>query len=129
MILKNKLQFLVFAFLLQILHINAIEVINIKHTNKDITPIIREAISCAKEKEIKIIFEKGIYTFLPEYAHTQFSFITNHGNGYKSIAFRFQDFNEIEIEGNGSEFIFNGRMAPFQFENCNNIKVQNITID
>ena len=129
MILRNKIQFLVIAFFLQMLHINATEVINIKHTDKDITPIVREAISCAKEKEIKIVFEKGNYNFYPEYAHTQFSFITNHGNGYKSIAFRFQDFKAIEIDGNGSEFIFNGRMAPFQFENCQNIKVQNITID
>ena len=108
---------------------NATEIIQIKHSTKDITPIVREAISCAKEKEIKIVFEKGIYTFLPEYAHTKFSFITNHGNGYKSIAFRFEDFNAIEIQGNGSEFIFHGRMAPFQFENCKNIKVENITID
>ncbi len=115
--------FIVFAILfLQIFTVNATEIINIKHSTKDITSSVREAINCAKEKEIKIVFEKGIYTFLPEYAHTKFSFITNHGNGYKSIAFRFEDFNAIEIEGNGSEFIFHGRMAPFQFENCKNIK-------
>ena len=122
--------FIVFAILfLQIFTVNATEIINIKHSIKDITSTVREAINCAKTKEIKIVFEKGIYTFLPEYAHTKFSFITNHGNGYKSIAFRFEEFNAIEIEGNGSEFIFHGRMAPFQFENCKNIKVQNVTID
>ena len=127
--LKNKIV-LVFLIIFSCSNfLNATEIIYIKHTTKDITPIVREAINCAKTKEIKIIFEKGIYTFLPEYAHTKFSFITNHGNGYKSIAFRFEDFNAIEIEGNGSEFIFHGKFAPFQFENCKNINVKNVTID
>jgi len=129
MSIKTITTFLFTVLFLQISTSNATEIINIKHTTEDITPIVREAINCAKEKDIKIIFEKGVYTFLPEYAHTKYSFITNHGNGYKSIAFRFEDFNAIEIEGNGSEFIFHGRIAPFQFENCKNIKVQNISID
>ncbi|MDX6746942.1 right-handed parallel beta-helix repeat-containing protein [Polaribacter sp. PL03] len=127
--LRNRILLVFLIVLSTISFSNATEIIHIKHTTKDITPIVREAINCAIEKEIKIVFEKGIYTFLPEYAHTKFSFITNHGNGYKSIAFRFEDFYAIEIQGNGSEFIFHGRMAPFQFENCKNIKVENLTID
>ena len=129
MIIKRITTFLFTVLFLQISTSNAKEIINIKHTTEDITPRIREAINCAKEKDIKIVFEKGIYIFLPEYAHSRYSYITNHGNGYKNVAFRFDDFNAIEIEGNGSEFIFHGRIAPFQFENCKNIKVQNITLD
>ena len=126
----KKIASIIFTVLfLQVLNSNATEIIKIKHTSNDITSIVREAISCAKTKEIKIVFEKGTYNFLPEYAHTRFSYITNHGNGYKNVAFRFEDFNAIEIEGNGSEFIFHGRFAPFQFENCKNIKVQNVTLD
>ena len=127
--MKN-LRIIVFTVILfQVFFTNATEIINIKYTTKDITATVREAISCAKEKEIKIVFEKGVYNFLPEYAHTRFSYITNHGNGYKNVAFRFEDFNLVEVDGNGSEFIFHGQFAPFQFENCKNIKVKNITID
>lgn len=107
----------------------ATETINIKHTDGDITLVVREAIENANDKHIKIVFEKGIYKFLPEYALSKFSFITNHSNGYKYIAFRFEDFDSVEIEGNGSEFIFHGRIAPFQFENCKEINVRNVTLD
>ena len=126
----KKIQILLFTlFLLQACTTNAVEIIKIKHSTKDITNTVREAISSAKTKNIKIVFEKGIYNFLTEYAHTRFSYITNHGNGYKNVAFRFEDFNGIEIDGNGSEFIFHGKFAPFQFENCKNINVKNVTID
>ena len=126
----KKIYFLLFAvFLLQGCKTDAVGVIKIKHTTKDITNSVREAINSAKTKNIKIVFEKGIYNFLPEFAQTRFSYITNHGNGDKKVAFRFEDFNGVEIEGNGSEFIFHGQFAPFQFENCKNINVKNITID
>jgi len=125
----KKIGFLFLSMFFYVSHISATEIINIKHTTEDITSKVREAISCAKEKDIKIVFEKGIYIFLPEYSHTRFSYITNHGNGYKNVAFRFEDFDAIEIDGNGSEFIFHGQFAPFQFENCKNINVKNITID
>ena len=127
--MKNAYFLLITIFFLQACSTNAVEIIKIKHTTEDITNTVREAISTAKTKNIKIVFEKGIYNFLPEYAHTRFSYITNHGNGYKNVAFRFENFNGIEIEGNGSEFIFHGQFAPFQFENCKNINVKNITID
>lgn len=123
----SKLIIVVFLFFG--LSLNATEVIVINHSADDITSKVREAIQNAKEKDIKLVFEKGIYKFLPEYALSRFSFITNHGNGYKYVAFRFEDFNSVEIEGNGSEFIFHGRMAPFQFENCKKIDVKNVTID
>ncbi|MEN8703402.1 MAG: right-handed parallel beta-helix repeat-containing protein [Polaribacter sp.] len=126
----KKILLLFFTVLfLQAFNSNATEIIEIKHSSGDITATVRKAINSAKTKNIKIVFEKGIYNFLPEYAHSRFSFITNHGNGYKKVAFRFDDFKGIEIEGNGSEFIFHGRFAPFQFENCKNIKVENISID
>ncbi|NIJ44831.1 hypothetical protein FHR24_001270 [Wenyingzhuangia heitensis] len=121
----------VFLCLLIVLstRVNAKEIINIKPTNGDVTTLVRNAIENTKDKDIKLVFEKGTYQFLPDYAKEQFSFVTNHGNGLKKIIFLFQDLNSVEIEGNGSEFIFHGHTAPFQFLNCNHISVKNITID
>jgi hypothetical protein len=123
----SKLIFITVFFL--VIKVNATEVIHIKHSKRDITSTVREAIENAKEKDIKLVFEKGIYKFFPEYAFSKYSYITNHGNGYKHIAFRFENFNSVEVEGNGSEFIFHGRIAPFQFENCKKVDVKNVTID
>ncbi len=97
--------------------------------DKDITPIIRKAIEETKDKKIKLVFEKGTYHFTPNYATGKYSYITNHGNGYKKIAFLLERFQEVEIDGKGSEFIFHGQMAPFQIKNAEKINIQNLTID
>jgi len=109
--------------------INATEVIQIRHTEGDMTTTVREAIENTKEKDIRLVFEKGIYTFLTDYAVGKFLYITNHGNGFKKIIFNFEGFNSVEIEGNGSEFIFRGQTLPFVFEDCKSLSVKNTTID
>jgi len=109
--------------------ISAKEIIEIKHSNGDMTSVVRDAIEGVNDKEIKLVFEKGIYTFLPDYAKEKFSFVTNHGNGLKKIIFLFENFTSVEIEGNGAEFIFHGQEAPFQFINCNQVSAKNFTID
>ncbi|MGY5351038.1 alpha-1,3-galactosidase-related protein [Wenyingzhuangia sp. IMCC45533] len=127
---KPKLHHIAFLLLLFVtISIQATEIVTLKPSEKDITSLVRKTIANFQEKEVKLIFEKGTYHFYPDYALSKYCFITNHGNGYKKIALRFEDLDAVEIEGNNSEFIFHGRMAPFQFENCKNIKVSNITID
>ncbi|WP_139205149.1 alpha-1,3-galactosidase-related protein [Pricia antarctica] len=93
------------------------------------TPILREALENISEKSVKLVFEKGTYSFLPDYALEKFTYITNHGNGLKSIVFLFEDFDSVEIEGNGAEFIFHGQVAPFQFNNCGKVNVKNLILD
>ncbi|MRI00106.1 right-handed parallel beta-helix repeat-containing protein [Kriegella sp. EG-1] len=105
------------------------EVIKIAHQEGDMTPIVRKAIEELTSKQVIIVFEKGTYSFFPDYALEHYSAVTNHGNGLKRVIFRMTDFDSIEIEGNGAEFIFHGQIAPFQFENCASIKVNNLTID
>lgn len=120
-----------FLFITSCSNTNAVttKVINIKHQEGDVTTIIRKAIENADSKNIKLVFEKGIYTFLPDYAQNKYSYITNHGNGLKKIIFLFDGFDTVEIEGNKSEFIFRGQVAPFQFKNCKKVDVKNLTID
>ncbi|MBO0590119.1 right-handed parallel beta-helix repeat-containing protein [Cellulophaga sp. E16_2] len=129
--MKNikQLVFLVVSGLLLSNTTYAIEIIPIKHTEDDMTATVRDAIANAKEKDIKLVFEKGSYTFLTDYAIGKYLHITNHGNGFKKIIFNFEGFNSVEIEGNGSEFIFSGQTAPFVFEGCKTIKVNGLTID
>ncbi|MDO7136025.1 alpha-1,3-galactosidase-related protein [Algibacter lectus] len=105
------------------------ETINFKQTDGDFTWEVRKAIEGAKTKDIKLVFEKGTYTFHTDYAIGKYLYITNHGNGFKKIIFDFEGFNSVEIEGNDSEFIFRGQAAPMVFEGCNKIDVKNLTLD
>lgn len=104
-------------------------VIQFDFTAADMTPIVRKALENTTDSEIKLVFEKGIYKFLPDYAVNKYCYITNHGNGQKNVIFPIDGFDSIEIDGNGSEFIFHGQVAPFQFKDCDNVSVKNITID
>lgn len=128
--MKNSISrsMLSFLFLISV-GMQATEIINIKHSDKDMTSTVRKAIEGATGKDIKLVFEKGTYLFLADYAMDKYCFITNHGNGFKKIIFSFEGFNSVEIDGNDSEFIFNGQVAPFQFDNCKKVDVKNFTID
>ncbi|GAL63538.1 hypothetical protein JCM19300_1887 [Algibacter lectus] len=105
------------------------EVIKFKPTDGDMTSVVRNALENVTAKDIKLIFEKGTYKFLPNYATRKFSYITNHGNGEKSIVFLLENFDTVEIEGNNSEFIFHGQVAPFQIRNCKRLEINDLTID
>ncbi|GAA4813983.1 right-handed parallel beta-helix repeat-containing protein [Litoribaculum gwangyangense] len=101
----------------------------IKPVDGDMTPIVNKILEEADTKDIHLVFEKGIYRFMPDYALGKFLEITNHGNGYKRIIFNFNKYRSVTIAGNGAEFIFHGQAMPFLFENCESVKISNLLID
>ena len=115
--------------LLLTLNAEAKSIIEIKHQEGDMTSIVRKAIEENTDKDLTIVFEKGNYLFLPDYAVDQYSYITNHGNGLKKIIFLLEGYDSVAIEGNGSEFLFHGQVAPFQIKNCKKVTAKNFTID
>lgn len=125
----RKLNVLFGLFFLFSTCLSAKKVIELKPIEGDMTPVLRKALESTNDKDVKIIFAKGSYKFLPDYAFTKYCCITNHGNGIKNIIFPMDGYTSIEIEGNGSEFIFHGQVAPFQFTNCEKVVVRNLSVD
>lgn len=107
----------------------AVQTIKLSPTADDMTPVVRKALAAVKDDELKIVFEEGIYTFLPDYAGSGYRVITNHGNGIKKVIFSLEDFSSVEIEGNGAELVFHGQVAPFQFYRNNKVSVSNLSVD
>ncbi len=107
----------------------SLHTIELKPLDTDMTPVVRALLEDGSSKNVKIVFPKGRYDFHPDKAFEKFCFITNHDNGQKKVAFLFEDFESVEIEGNGSEFIFHGQIFPFQFENCAKVTVSNLSVD
>ena len=101
----------------------------VKPVDGDMTLTIHKILEEANTKNIHLVFEKGVYRFMPDYACGKYLEITNHGNGYKRVIFDFSKFQSVKIEGNGSEFIFHGQAMPFLFEGCQKVKVENIILD
>ncbi|MBU2881735.1 right-handed parallel beta-helix repeat-containing protein [Psychrosphaera sp. B3R10] len=98
-------------------------------TSNDMTPVVRAALEKVKDDEVKIVFKKGIYKFLPDFATSRYSKVTNHGNGVKNVIFPLDNFKSVEVDGGGSEFIFHGQSAPFQLYNNDNVTIRNIIVD
>lgn len=82
-----------------------------------------------REGATTLSFEKGTYHFYPEKAEERFCYISNHNDQLARIAFPILDMDGLKINGNGSVFIFHGRMIPFLIENSQNIEVRGVTID
>jgi hypothetical protein len=97
---------------------------------KDVTPIVVEALEkCKKEGYSSLIFPKGTYHFYPTFAPERYCEITNNDNGLKRTAFPLIDFHDFVVDGNGSDFIFHGKMIPFIIEESSNVTITNLSID
>lgn len=105
------------------------EVITLSPTSDDMTPILREKLEKVTDVDLKIVFTEGTYKFLPKLAVNRYSEVTNHSNGLKHVIFPLDNFESIEIDGNGAELLFHGLTAPFQFYNNEKITVKDLSID
>lgn len=98
--------------------------------NEDATPYVLDKVLGAKSGSIsEIVFEKGIYHFYPDRGYEDFVNISNHDDVLVSTAFPLFDLDHVVIDGQGSTFIFHGRMVPFLIQNCSDLKIKNLSID
>lgn len=98
--------------------------------SEDASPVVLARVLAAAEQPIsKITFEKSTYHFYPDKAYEVYSNISNHDDVVIYTAFPLQGLKNLTIDGQGSTFIFHGRMIPFLIENSENITVTNVSID
>ena len=108
------------------------ETINIRNYLKgpDATIAVYEALKdCKSLNSARIIFPEGKYEFWPDYAAEKFIFVSNNSEGLKRFAFNMSGMKNVEIDGQGSEFVFHGFICPFLLENSSNIQFRNFSID
>lgn len=97
---------------------------------QDMTPFIYALLQQHQGQQgLKLRFPKGIYHFHPQHALGKYHCATNHDNGYRYFAFPLIGWRDIEIDGQGSELIFHGRIIPFLIEDSHNVTLRNLTID
>lgn len=103
---------------------------------EDAVPAVKKAIAaCKPGEDIILSFPKGRYDFWWQTAEERNYYISNTSteaecpSKIKKAGLLFERKNNITIEGNGSRFIFHGKMISFVFDHCDNIRLQNISID
>ncbi len=79
---------------------------------------------------VTVVFPKGRYDFYEDGSFQREYYISNHDQvNPKSVGFAFENLQNITIDGQGSDFIFHGRMIPFAFLSNANITLKNVHID
>ena len=79
---------------------------------------------------VTVVFPKGRYDFYEDGAFLREYYISNHDHvDDRKIGFAFEDLQNITIDGQGSDFIFHGRMTPIALLNNVNFSLKNINID
>lgn len=91
--------------------------------------VLQQFLAYDKKPFTKVTFEKGVYHFYPDKGLESFSHISNHDDVLVSTAFPITNKKNITIDGQGSTFIFHGRMVPFLIEYSEQISLQNLSID
>lgn len=95
---------------------------------EDFSPFFKTLLEKNEDKPLHISFEKGTYHFYPEQAQEKYMAISNNDNGDKRTAFPLFECSNIQIEGNGSDFIFHGGIIPFALGEVENANIRNINI-
>ena len=84
------------------------------------------------EMPITVKFAQGKYDFYPEKSFKNKFHISNTNDAadsLKAVAFYLMNSEYINIDGNGAEIIFRGKVITTSLNNCKNINVKNISFD
>ena len=109
---------------------NAHEWVLAAFTDPNATPKVREALEhCRNEGIRRLVIPCGTYHFYRDFAREAHLFISNNDSGMKRIVFFLDDFDNLEIDGQGSLFIFHGSVLPFVVRNSSRIALRNFRVD
>ncbi|MDU0355584.1 hypothetical protein RS130_18270 [Paraglaciecola aquimarina] len=101
-----------------------------KDDKSDSTYAVVKLIEKAKQsKATKIVFPKGRYDFYPTRAQEHYLYVSNNDEGLKRVGFPFDGIENIEIDGQGSEFVFHGFMNPFLVKDSKHVSFRNFSVD
>jgi len=105
-------------------------------SGEDAEPGIKEAIkACAGRGPVVLNFPTGRYDFWPEQAEKRHFYISNTSSEEEdpaknyAIGLLFDGMKNLLIEGNGSLFVFHGKMITCVFNRCADMRMQHVRMD
>ncbi len=101
---------------------------------KSVTAKMGKALNDIRQKyngrNVKIVLAPGRYDFYPDKSANRTYFISNHDqDNPKNVGMPIEGIDSLEIEGNGADLIFHGRMLPISVINSRGVKINNLHID
>ncbi len=98
--------------------------------SSDATMAIRQALSDVKKhKASTLVLPGGELKIRSDKAFEKYQFISNNDESLKRIAFQLDGVDNLTIKGNNTSLIFTGFISAFNLENCQNITIEDLSID
>ncbi|MDO4930490.1 MAG: alpha-1,3-galactosidase B [Bacteroidales bacterium] len=80
--------------------------------------------------EVVVKFKKGRYDFHAADARGYELYVSNHDQDQpKRVVFYLDGWKNLTLDGNGSDFVFHGRLVPVAVRNCEDCTLKNFSID
>ncbi|NQX41616.1 Right handed beta helix region [Pedobacter steynii] len=102
----------------------------------DATESVRKAIEASKAQEQTVLnFPKGRYDFWPDQATETHYYISNSSSEAEfpvkkqKVGLYLKGLKNVTIEGNGSVFIFHGKMITWVLDDCAQISIKNLAVN
>ncbi|PTS98745.1 alpha-1,3-galactosidase A [Pedobacter sp. HMWF019] len=102
----------------------------------DATESVKQAIAITNGQPKSVLnFPKGRYDFWPDKATETHYYISNSSSEKEfpvkkqKVGLFLKGLKNITIEGNGSVFVFHGKMITWVLDSCENISIQNLAIN
>ena len=78
---------------------------------------------------VRLVFPRGRYDFYRNRCNEHLLYTSNNDSGLKRIGLPLMSLRNIEIDGQGSQFIFHGRMVPLAVWDCDRVTIRDLSID
>jgi hypothetical protein len=96
----------------------------------DTTPAVLAALDrCRGKDRCRIVFPTGRYQFYRDRCGERLLYTSNNDGGIKRIGMPLMGLRNIELDGQGSRFIFHGRMIPVAVWDSGNVMLRNFSVD
>lgn len=105
------------------------------NSSKNASPVLQKALAKIKaeykeSEKVILRFPEGRYEFHEKGAAVREYYISNHDQtNPKKVGIALEDMKNLTLDGQGSEFVFHGRMLPVSLLRSENCLLKNFSID
>ena len=105
------------------------------NSSKNASPVLQKALAKIKAEykegeKVLLRFPEGRYEFHEKGAAVREYYISNHDQtNPKKVGIALEDMKNLTLDGQGSEFVFHGRMLPVSLLRSENCLLKNFSID
>lgn len=105
------------------------------NSSKNASPVLQKALAKIKAEykegeKVILRFPEGRYEFHEKGATVREYYISNHDQtNPKKVGIALEDMKNLTLDGQGSEFVFHGRMLPVSLLRSENCLLKNFSID